>query len=324
MGQIGTAHSHAAGKMEALRSLSEIFEVIGVTEVNGKLRESATKSKAFAGLEWKSEADLLATPDLKGVAVETTLAELAPTALRVIRAGKHVHLDKPGGADHEQFAAMRKEAEQRGLTVQMGYMLRYNPAFELLFRAAKEGWLGEITEIDASMGKLAADSQRTALQEYPGGGMFELACHLIDAVVTVLGRPETVHAFGKATRSPADTFKDNQLAVLEYPKTTVTLRCNHADPFGGPRRRFFVAGTKGAMEIEPLESGKASLYLSEAREGYAKGAQTLALNVPNDRYAGEFRDLAQVIRGEKKFAWSSAHDIAVHETALRAAGAWKE
>ena len=324
IGQIGTAHSHAAGKMEAIRSLSELFEVVGVTEANEKIRESATKSKAFAGLEWKSDADLLATPDLKVVAVETTLAELAPTALRAIRAGKHVHLDKPGGANHEQFAAMRKEAEQRGLTVQMGYMLRYNPAFELLFRAAKEGWFGEITEIDASIGKLAEDAQRTALRVHPGGGMFELACHLIDAVVTLLGKPQAVHAFGRPTRAPADEFKDNQLAVLEYAKAAVTLRCNHADPFGGPRRRFLVAGTKGAMEIEPLESGKATLYLSEARGDYKKGVQSIALNVPSDRYAGEFRDLAQVIRGEKKFAWSAAHDIAVHETALRAAGARKE
>jgi predicted dehydrogenase len=254
--------------------------------------------------------------------VETTLEEGTPTALRAIKAGKHVHLDKPGGADHAQFKAMREEAEQRGVTVQMGYMLRYNPAFELLFRAVKDGWLGEITEVDASMGKLAADGQRAALKGYPGGGMFELGCHVIDAIVTMLGKPQRVHAFSKAMRSPADEFPDTQMAVLEYAKATATVRCNHADPFGGPRRRFFVAGTKGAMEIEPLESGKATLYLSEAREGYAKGQQTIALDVPGDRYAGEFRDLARVIREEKKFAWSATHDIAVHETALRAAGAW--
>jgi len=48
---------------------------------------------------------------------------------------------------------MRLEAEQRGLTLQMGSMLRYNPAFQLLFQAHREGWLGEILEIDASDGK---------------------------------------------------------------------------------------------------------------------------------------------------------------------------
>jgi hypothetical protein len=47
------------------------------------------------------------------------------------------------------------------------------------------------------------------------------------------------------------------------------------------------------------------------------------LDVPKDRYQGEFADLAAVIRGEKNLAWTAAHDIAVHETTLRAAGIFK-
>ena len=322
IGQIGTSHSHAAGKLEAIRSLPEVYEIAGVAEPDEKRRAAAAKAKAFEGLAWKSEADLLSDTALQGVAVEMDLDDAAAAAMRAIRAGKHVHLDKPGAATHALFKEMREEADRRGLTVQMGYMLRYNPAFELLFRGCREGWFGEITEIDASMGKLSPDGHRAILAKYPGAGMFELACHVIDAVVTILGKPQSVHALGKATRSPADPFLDNQLAVFEYPKATATVRCNHADPFGGPRRRFCVAGTKGSMEIEPLESGKATLFLSEPREGYAKGQQSIALKAPENRYAEEFRDLARVIRGEKKLAWTAAHDIAVHETALRAAGAW--
>jgi hypothetical protein len=45
--------------------------------------------------------------------------------------------------------------------------------------------------------------------------------------------------------------------------------------------------------------------------------------VPKDRYAAEFVDLAKVVQGEKKLAWDAAHDIAVHETLLHAAGVWK-
>ena len=323
IGQIGTTHSHAAGKMQSVRSLPEIYEVAGIAEPDEKRRAGAAKNTAFEGLTWKSEDELLSDTSVKAIVVERNLDEAAETALRAIRAGKHVHLDKPGAATHSLFKSMREEAERKGVTVQMGYMLRYNPAFELLFRAHREGWLGEIMEIDASMGKLLPDSARPTLGDFPGGGMFELACHVIDAVATLLGKPAAVHAFGKATRAPGDIWTDNQLAVLEYAKATATVRCNHADPFGGPRRRFYVAGTKGSMEIEPLESGRAKLYLSEARDGYAKGPQEIALKVSSDRYADEFRDLAKVIRGEKKLAWNAAHDIAVHETALRAAGAWK-
>ena len=38
------------------------------------------------------------------------------------------------------------------------------------------------------------------------------------------------------------------------------------------------------------------------------------------RYDGEFADLARVIRGEARLAWSFEHDLAVQETVLRASG----
>ena len=33
--------------------------------------------------------------------------------------------------------------------------------------------------------------------------------------------------------------------------------------------------------------------------------------------------MPKIVRGEKKLAWDAAHDIAVHETTLRAAGVWE-
>jgi predicted dehydrogenase len=310
IGQIGSEHAHAAGKMAALRSLSDIWEVVGVAAVKG-----------YEGVPLLTEAQLLGTPDLKAVAVETEMEKSCATALRCIQAGKHVHLDKPGALQHDEYKAMRLEAEKRGLTVQMGYMLRYNPAFELLFQAVREGWLGEITEIDAAMGKLGDAKQRGILGALAGGGMFELAGHVIDAAVMVLGKPQSVTAFSTPTQD--DGVKDNQLAVLQYAKATAVIRCNHTDPFGGPRRRFNVTGTEGTFEILPLESGKVNLSLTKARGSYKKGTQSFQLSVPKDRYAGEFTDLAQVVRGEKKLAWDATHDIAVHETVLRAAGMWE-
>jgi predicted dehydrogenase len=112
------------------------------------------------------------------------------------------------------------------------------------------------------------------------------------------------------------------MAVLTYPKATAVIRCNHADPFGGPRRRFNVTGTLGTFEILPLESGKVSLSLTQAQGRYKRGTQSLALDVPKDRYIGEFQDLARIVRGEKNLAWTADHDIAVHETVLRASGMW--
>ena len=108
-------------------------------------------------------------------------------------------------------------------------------------------------------------------------------------------------------------------------KATVTVRCNHADPNGGPRRRFQVAGTKGAMEILPLESGRATLWLDEAHEPWKKGVQSVSFPAGKGRYDGEFIELARVIRsgGRERLRWDAAHDVAVHGTVLRVAGVWK-
>jgi predicted dehydrogenase len=310
--QIGTRHAHASGKMECVRRLSGDYEVLALADLE------PSEATVYAGLQRLPVGELLAMPGLDAVIVETALERSCEMALRVVEAGKHVHLDKPGAVDAEEFRRMRQLAEKRGLTVQMGYMLRHNPAFEFLFRIVREGWLGTVTEVDAMMGKEADDGLRAELGSLPGGGMFELGCHLIDAVVTVLGKPLRVQSF--STPSREDGVKDNQLAVLEYETATACVRCNHADPFGGPRRSFRVTGTQGSVEIAPLESGEMTLRLSEARQGFKKGTQPVKLDVPKGRYDGEFQTLARVIRGGERLRWGAEHDTVVCQTVQKAAG----
>ncbi|HVJ46759.1 MAG TPA: Gfo/Idh/MocA family oxidoreductase, partial [Luteolibacter sp.] len=302
---------------EAMRGLPDLYQVLGISERDDELWRRASKSKAYAELPRLGEDELLSGP-ARMIAVETDVGEAPAAAVRCLEAGKHIHLDKPGSLAHADFKNLRLLAERKNLIVQMGYMLRYNPAFVLLFQAHREGWLGEITSIDASMGKLADPGLRRQLSAIPGGGMFELACHLTDAVVTLLGKPQAVQAFSSPVID--DGFKDNQLAVLAYPRAMVTLRCNHTDPFGGPHRAFHVIGTNGSMEISPLESGSCILSLGEPRGSYKKGRNTLDLEIPKGRYDAEFIDLANSIRHDKPLAWNAAHDIAVHETVLRSAG----
>jgi len=315
--QIGTGHAHAAGKMQAMRNLPDAYEVIGICEPDNALWKRAAKDKVYAEIP-RLTLDGILSSDAKLVAVETEIGQAPEMATRCLEAGKNIHLDKPGALAHADFKRLRLLAEQKALQLQMGYMLRYNPAFVLLFQAAREGWLGEITSIDASMGKLADPALRKELAALPGGGMFELACHLTDAVVSLLGKPESVQAISTPTAS--DGMKDNQLAIFRYPKATATLRCNHADPFGGPHRRFQVTGTTGSIEIVPLESGNLILSLTSDHGPYKKGQTELKLDVPKGRYDAEFVDLANAIRGEKSLSWDAAHDIAVHETVLRSAG----
>lgn len=317
-GQIGVRHSHAAGKFEALRHLTNDYRVVGIAEAHAASRAAAEKNKAYAGVPFIDEAALLHDKAVRVLAIETALEDATATARRALAAGKHLHLDKPGGTDHAAFKVMRQDAEDRGLIVQMGYMLRHQPAFQRLFRTVKDGALGDIQEITATMGKQASPALRKELAAIPGHGMFELGCHLVDAVVTLLGPPPKVIA--SAAKSQDDGLPDHQLAVFEYPRAIVALRCNHNDPGGGGRRAFTVVGSQGTLELAPLESGRGVLTLAKPWDEFKAGRHEFTLPQPRGRYDEEFVALAKWIRGEEKSPWNAAHDIAVHASALQAAG----
>lgn len=308
IGQIGMGHPHARGKMAAIRKNPE-FEFVGLAEID-EIRKPGERSVE----------QLLNTPGLQAVAIETSIKDSQEYALLVSKAGLHQHLDKPGAIDLPGFKAVCLEAERQKRIIQMGYMLRYNPAFELCFRAVREGWLGNLFELSAVMSKTVGQKTRNHIAQFSGGFMFELACHVIDAAVYILGKPDRVTPFIRRTRPETDTLADNCLAVLEYPEATATIRTAAMEFDGFKRRQFVVCGDQGTVDIRPMEPPKMLLALAEARGGFRKGYQDVQLEHNLGRYDGEFTDFAACIRGEKEFAWSYAHDIAVFETVLRASG----
>ena len=87
IGQIGTGHAHAGGKMSALRSLSDLYEVVGLVEPDPERRRTAEKSATYAGLSILTEEELLSMPNLAAVAVETDIAAIRAPPLASTKAG---------------------------------------------------------------------------------------------------------------------------------------------------------------------------------------------------------------------------------------------
>ena len=318
IGKIGTKHAHASGKIQAIREQADTYELVGVVEPDEARRKEVAQSEAYRDVTWMSEEQLLDTKGLKAVAIETEVSKLVATGSRAIAAGMHIHLDKSPGDSLEAFRKLLEQAEAGERIVQLGYFIRYNPAFQFMFAAVEKGWLGEIMEVDCMMGKLGSEQTRRDIGLFPGGGMFELAGHVIDPIVHMLGKPYSETAYTRRTQS--DDVADNQFAVFEFEKAIATVRINHMDPFGFPRRRFQISGDKGTIEIQQLESGNLTLYLDEPHGTYKQGEQKLHMPPKGGRYRGEFEDLAKAIRGESALGWTYAHDLSVHETLLSASG----
>lgn len=320
VGQIGTAHPHAEGKIKTLRKLTDWYEVVGIVEADAERRKDAQKDSSYEGLKWMTEEQLLNTPGLQAVAVEDTHHGLVPAAMRCVEAGMHVHLDKPPGESLSAFKRVLDEATRRKLAVQPGYMYRYNPGFQLCFKAVRQGWLGEIFEVHGVMSKTVSRSSRKRWLQYRGGTMFNLGSHLIDALVAVLGKPDKVTAYVRSTKPQWDNLRDNQLAVFEYPQATATIRSAVMEVEGGRRRQFVVCGDKGTVDIRPLEAPKVRLALDGPRGKYVEGYQDVKMPKMPGRYDEQLIDFARVIRGEKQLDYSASHDLIVHEALLLASG----
>jgi predicted dehydrogenase len=148
--------------------------------------------------------------------------------------------------------------------------------------------------------------------------MFILGCHLIDAMVAVMGKPDKVTPYIRHTRPQQDGLADNTLAVFEYPKATATIRSALIEVDGSKRRQFVICGDKGTVVLRPLEPPKLQLVLDEVRGQYKKGEQQVELPPMPGRYDKQLSEFARVVRGEKQPDYSPQHDLVVHETLLRA------
>ncbi len=321
--QIGVGHPHA-NKISVYEN-SEDWEVVGIVEEDQKLREAAMKSPTYRDFPFLSLQEGLNVPELSAVGVETEVRDLLRYAQIAVSAGFHVHLDKPAGVSLPEYRELMEKADAGGLVVQMGYMYRFNPAIVLLRRMIDAGWLGEIFESHAVMSKVMPGGSRQTIDEFSGGTMFELGCHIIDLTVGVLGQPDKIVAYPRRTLVESeDTLTDNMLAVFEYPRATATVRSTALEVDGFSRRHLAVCGTEGTCHIQPLDRPEIRLSLSQERQFlgedrvYSKGVQTVNFDHPYSRYVGDAADLAAVIRGEKENQFPSAHDLAVQEAVLRA------
>lgn len=317
IGQIGVGHGHAT-KLAVYRA-SPDYEVVGVVEPDAESRARAASQPAFRDLPWMTRDQLLETPGVEAVLVETRVGGLLEAAEACVAAGKHVHLDKPAGASLPRYRRLLDDAAKRGLMVQMGYMFRYNPAVVLLRQVLAKGWLGEPFEVHGVMSKVVGAEQRRQLAEFTGGMMFELGCHLIDLVVGVLGKPDGVSSFSRHAGAVDDGLMDNALAVFSYPKALASVKSSAMEVDGFARRHFVVCGTEGTFHIEPLDDPAARVTFAEGREGYAKGYQTVSFP-KYERYVEDAAEMARVIRGEKSAEFTFAHDQDVQEAVLRASG----
>ena len=101
--QIGVGHDHS-DLITSLMRQNNIFDVKGFCVCDGEeAHYELVRDQFFSGATRVTLDDILNDPELDAVAIETTEANLTKYARLALERGLHVHMDKPGSADHAAF-----------------------------------------------------------------------------------------------------------------------------------------------------------------------------------------------------------------------------
>ena len=315
VGQIGIGHNHGAEKMEAVRKFPELFDVIGYAEENGRWIEKRGANKGYEGLPRMSVEEIIAKSD--AILVESDVWDLTRYAQMCVDARKHIHMDKPASGTLEEYKHLLDTAKEKNLVVQLGYMYRYNPAVLKCFEHVKNGDLGEIYSINAEMSTFHNPDYKKWLTNFGGGIMYILGSHLVDLIVYLLGEPKKISSFLKHTELDGIDFEDNNLAVLEYDKALARIFVSSVEVNGFGRRQFVVSGSKGTVNICPLER---PITMTFSDTGIAdKTYEDRKLIIPfedhtaDGRYDEMMQDFYAYIMGTKQNPFTYEHDYLVQK-----------
>lgn len=315
IGQIGIGHNHGHAKMMSARKFPELFEIVGYAEENDKWINKRGNLEGYQDLQRMSVSEIIEKSD--AVILESDVWDLTKYAKMCIDAGKHIHMDKPASGTLTEYKEVLDKAKEKELVVQLGYMYRYNPAVQKCFEHIKNGDLGEIYSINAEMSTYHDINYKKWLTNFNGGIMYILGSHLVDLIVYIMGEPDKITSFLKHTKLDGVDLEDNNLAVLEYEKALARIYVSSVEVNGWGRRQLMVSGSKGTVNIMPLENTCTMTYadLNTSPNAY----EDMKINpeikdVPNNcRYDSMMQDFYSYITGTKENPFTYEHDYAVQK-----------
>jgi UDP-N-acetylglucosamine 3-dehydrogenase len=214
-------------------------------------RTAAEAAAAPVGAEVAASLDECLGEDIQAVVVVTpTPAHAAPT-LAAVAAGKHVFCEKPMARTVADAERMVQAAQDAGVQLMIGHVVRFFPAYLTAHEQIRKGELGQVGM--ARMSRINLPPSKPWYQDYSqsGGALHDLAIHDLDWLTWTFGMPVRVYARNRADRLPA---LDYGLASLRFAGGEIAhVEGSFADA-GGFRTSFDLAGSGGLLRHDSAAS----------------------------------------------------------------------
>ena len=243
VGRMGETH------LRNLVGLSGV-RVVAVADPN---REAAERGKAISSAE-VALTDIekaITHPGVDAVVIVTPTETHARLIELAVNAGKAVFSEKPIALDLSETTRVVRLAQERGASVQIGFMRRFDPGYAKAKARIEAGELGKLETFRA----LSRDTYPPSLNflKSSGGLFLDMAVHDLDLARFLVGEVEEVQAWGAVLID--DRFSqagdvDTAMTLLRFENGVLGVTETSRRSNWGYDIRTEVAGAVGKVIVE--------------------------------------------------------------------------
>lgn len=189
--------------------------------------------------------EVLADPEVDGVAIATPVPTHAALALRALEAGKHVFVEKPIALTAADARMVAESADQKGLVAMVDHLLVHHPAVTKVKEMTQAGELGQIYY-------LYGNRQNLGIVRPDENALWSLGPHDISVMLHLVGeRPVEASANGESYLQPG--IEDVVFGRVRFPSGVLGhLHLSWLDPH--KMRKMTVIGADKMAVFDDMET----------------------------------------------------------------------
>jgi predicted dehydrogenase len=239
--------------VESVQGTSDVIQFVAASS-----RSQSDDHRQFAAAQHlrlhQTYEQVLADPQVDAVILATPHSLHSPQVIAAAQAKKHVFCEKPFALTRADAQAAVDATTRAGVTLGLGYNRRFHPEMTTLRRQIRDGELGTILHVEATMTFpnglfLKPDAWRADKHETPCGALTPMGVHAIDGMIDLCGPIAQVYC---------QSFR--RVVAVDSDDTTSMLFRMHAGMSGylgtmtatGPGFSFQVFGSKGSVRLEGM------------------------------------------------------------------------
>ena len=218
----------------------EETELLAVCDINAERAKNVAKQ--FSVKAYTNMGKLLKNKDIEAVSNCVWSLNLAKETLKALKAGKHVLVEKPMATNVKQAEKLLETAEEEGLHLSVGFLMRFIPGIQHMKNAIEDKTIGNL---------VCATAKRVS--EWPErigdvGVVKDTAIHDIDIIRYFFGE-EPIAVYAKTGSMKYKKFEDYAQIMLTFEGgKSAFIESNWLTPY--KTRTLVVTGSKAIMKLD--------------------------------------------------------------------------